>query len=218
MDGYTGTRRGGGRRKRGRPPKVEGRDTRARILKAALGLFAREGYAGGSIRKIAKEVGVSESAIYAHFSGKEEIFLALLDGAGEEGTELVAGVFGGKGSPEGRLREVGERTVDDFSEADADLFLLFVEFWARAVREGVLKPELAARYGKVRGRLARLVEGELSDRVAASTEDPEHLATAAMALKAGLLMQKLADPRAVPDGLFGRMLEALFRAASEERG
>lgn len=59
-----------------RPP------TRERILVAALDLFAAQGYAGASIRQLARAVGIRESSIYNHFSGKDEIFAALIDSHG----------------------------------------------------------------------------------------------------------------------------------------
>lgn len=48
-----------------------------RIEDAALGLFARKGVAGTSIRDIASAAGVSEGALYRHFRGKDEMVAAL---------------------------------------------------------------------------------------------------------------------------------------------
>jgi len=44
--------------------------TRERILDEALDLFARQGFAGTSIRQIARAVGLRESSLYNHFPGK----------------------------------------------------------------------------------------------------------------------------------------------------
>jgi AcrR family transcriptional regulator len=52
------------------------------ILAAALSVFGERGYDGGSMREIASRVGVSEAALYRHFSGKEAIFLGLIDAVG----------------------------------------------------------------------------------------------------------------------------------------
>ena len=53
------------------------------ILDAALHVFAEQGYASGSMREIARRVGVTEPALYRHFTGKEALFLALINvGAG----------------------------------------------------------------------------------------------------------------------------------------
>lgn len=48
------------------------------IIEKALDYFSDKGYAGASIRQIARAVGIRESAIYNHFKSKEEIFLAIL--------------------------------------------------------------------------------------------------------------------------------------------
>lgn len=66
------------RRRPGRPPKTEAGDTRAALLDAALLLFSRHGYAGTSIRAIAREVGLSESVLYAHFDSKRAIYEAAM--------------------------------------------------------------------------------------------------------------------------------------------
>src|SRR6266487_1126441 len=54
----------------GRPPKLGARQTRDAILDTALELFAAQGFAGTSLRQIAHAIGISESAIYAHFESK----------------------------------------------------------------------------------------------------------------------------------------------------
>ncbi len=51
--------------------------TRERIETAALKLFAAKGVAGTSMRDIAHEVGVTEGAIYRHFSSKDDLARAL---------------------------------------------------------------------------------------------------------------------------------------------
>jgi AcrR family transcriptional regulator len=57
------------------PAKKTG--TKQKILKASSKLFSELGYKGASVRKIAKEVGIRESAIYNHYKNKEEIFLEV---------------------------------------------------------------------------------------------------------------------------------------------
>jgi len=51
--------------------------TKQKILKVSATLFSELGYKGTSVRKIAKEVGIRESAIYNHYKSKEEIFLEV---------------------------------------------------------------------------------------------------------------------------------------------
>jgi AcrR family transcriptional regulator len=59
-------------------PAEPGIGTRRRILDAARELFAQHGYAGTSIRLIARRCGLSDPAIHYHFRTKSEIYDALL--------------------------------------------------------------------------------------------------------------------------------------------
>ncbi|MVO98934.1 TetR/AcrR family transcriptional regulator [Paenibacillus lutrae] len=59
-------------------------NTSARIKTAALDLFAAQGYEGTSMAQIAEEVGIKTPSIYAHFKGKEELFLSVLQDASKE--------------------------------------------------------------------------------------------------------------------------------------
>lgn len=76
-------------RKPGRPVRTAGPSTRDRLLDASLELFARHGYAATSVRMIAAEVGIRDSAIYAHFASKQAIYAALFDEAGPVSTEVI---------------------------------------------------------------------------------------------------------------------------------
>jgi len=67
-----------GGRRRGRPPKSAGPATRERLLDAALALFARQGFHATTVREIGAAVGVRDSAIYAHFPGKQAVYDALM--------------------------------------------------------------------------------------------------------------------------------------------
>jgi AcrR family transcriptional regulator len=51
--------------------------TRDRIMDAARELFAREGYDGVSMRKVAEKIEYSPTAIYVHFADKESLFHEL---------------------------------------------------------------------------------------------------------------------------------------------
>lgn len=49
------------------------------ILTEATGLFARQGYKATSIRGIAEACGISEAALYRHFSGKQDIYASVIE-------------------------------------------------------------------------------------------------------------------------------------------
>ena len=51
-------------------------ESRARIIEAALRLFASYGYERATVRMIAAEAGVAQGLMYSHFAGKEELLRA----------------------------------------------------------------------------------------------------------------------------------------------
>lgn len=53
-------------------------DTKERILRISLELFAQKGFDGVSVRDIAKEVGVRESALYKHYKNKQDILDSII--------------------------------------------------------------------------------------------------------------------------------------------
>ena len=69
------------------------KDTKERILAAALDRFSQNGYAGTNIRELAESLGLVKSAMYRHFESKEEIWNALLN-------EMIAYYDARFGSPE----------------------------------------------------------------------------------------------------------------------
>ena len=55
------------------------KDTKQRILAAALDMFSQFGYAGTNIRELTASLGLAKSGMYKHFESKEAIWDALLD-------------------------------------------------------------------------------------------------------------------------------------------
>ena len=55
------------------------KDTKERILAAALQMFSQKGYAGTNIRELTAALGLVKSSMYKHFESKEAIWNALLD-------------------------------------------------------------------------------------------------------------------------------------------
>ena len=55
------------------------KDTKERILAAALEMFSQKGYEGTNIRELSASLGLVKSAIYKHYESKEAIWNALLD-------------------------------------------------------------------------------------------------------------------------------------------
>lgn len=69
------------------------KDTKERILAAALDMFSQHGYEGTNIRDLMASLGLVKSSMYRHFESKEDIWNALLD-------EMIAYYGERFGSPE----------------------------------------------------------------------------------------------------------------------
>ena len=54
-------------------------DRQIEIIEAAGKILTRSGISGLTIKNLAKEMQFSESAIYRHFTSKEEIIVAMLE-------------------------------------------------------------------------------------------------------------------------------------------
>lgn len=74
-------------------PKVEGQDSRSKILAVALKLFTVKGYEGASIDEIRMGAGFkSKASLYTHFKSKEELAQALTSGIlGQIGSVIIDG-------------------------------------------------------------------------------------------------------------------------------
>ena len=66
---------------RSRPRRSDGEQTHTSILAAAVRLASIEGLAGLSIGRLAEEVGVSKSGLYAHFGSKQQLQLDIIQTA-----------------------------------------------------------------------------------------------------------------------------------------
>lgn len=102
-----------------RSPRVE--ETRRRILRAALDLYASAGFRGTTTAAIAERAGVAEGSIYRHFPGKAGLYQAVVQVADQWGREHLRA---GKGALD-RLTDWA-RAVVDLADHDASLARMIV--------------------------------------------------------------------------------------------
>jgi AcrR family transcriptional regulator len=193
---------------RTRPTRAETRD---RILQAAGEVFTSRGYDGASLDRVAAAAGLTKGAVYSSFSGKDELFFALVADRLDQRLAVVAGAADGQRD----LRQLFDNAEADLAAlftTQRDWHLLFIECWIRAVRD----PERRAEWARQR-RAVGAVIADFFERHAAAAGDPlpvpaADLAVAAMALSNGLAMEYIADPESADPGLFARVLAQLVTA------
>jgi AcrR family transcriptional regulator len=59
--------------------RMKADERRQEIIRAAMEVFARNGFGGSTTREIAENAGISEAMIYSHFQNKEDLYTAIID-------------------------------------------------------------------------------------------------------------------------------------------
>ena len=172
-------------------------ELRERILDAARELFISDGYEGVSMRKVAEKIEYSPTAIYVHFTDKEDLFRQLC----QEDFAKLAEVFQQDAQisdPVERLRRIG-RTYAEFgrrypnhyklmfmtphpplapNERDSeirgnperDAYAFLKQTTQEAIRGGYLRPELTDA-DLVSQTLWAAIHGAISLQIAKCNEE-----------------------------------------------
>ncbi|MDR1131896.1 MAG: TetR/AcrR family transcriptional regulator [Oscillospiraceae bacterium] len=102
-------------------------NTREQILLAALKLFAKDGYEAVSMRNIAGRLGITQGALYKHYTNKRAIFDAILERM-EEKDMARAKAFN---VPEGRFSEMSGKYRNATLEAVKQFTVAQYIYWTQ---------------------------------------------------------------------------------------
>jgi len=194
---------------RRRTRKEQQAHTRSCLMKSAAKVFARRGLQQASIDEVAEDAGFTKGAFYANFRSKEELFLAMLDERFAGRLAEIERATSGDDEPEQQARRAGL----DFSQyvaADSEWQRLFFEFAAYAARNEDFRQELVTRYGALRDRIASMYERRAAELDVEPPVPHDQIAVMTFAMANGIALEKLLEPDAVPDDLFGTMLMVFF--------
>ena len=152
-------------------------NTKKLILEKALDYFSNNGYAGSSIRQIARAVGIRESAIYNHFKSKEEIFLAILSEFKSKSlsTKILSDeLLDELDNPEKFLQDFAKRLIEYWNtpkERKCIRLLLMEQF----TKIGSVELSVTEYVNELRG-ICRLIFSEMVKNNIAKKYDPDILA------------------------------------------
>jgi AcrR family transcriptional regulator len=166
---------------------------RTRIAESALRVFAEKGYHGATIADVVRDSGLSVGAIYTHYRGKDELFLATCDltageGLGELGTRLVRG------------RSVTEKLaiaigfyLDAMEGApgEPDMASMLVMQWSRADAEPAVRASLTRRRDQIATAAELLIREGMANGELPGWIDAPALAAALLTFLDGLLLWRL---------------------------
>lgn len=152
-------------------------ETRESLWRAALPLFVAQGVDGTSIRDIARRAGLTNPALYRHFSSKEQLAASLFEHCYADLVQRLEQAMTTPGDFPARLRAVtGAFLAMVDAEPHAMTFVAeqLTRFWPG------LSPDLKRR--SVAGMLRRLIREGVDQGLAPADISPEALLAAVLGL------------------------------------
>lgn len=180
-------------------------------------MFRRRGYRGASVEEIASEAGYTVGALYSNFTGKDDLLLALLE---QEIGTIVERIAGAAGEEEGAIEKLRRGALEWIAilDQEPELYVLLIEFWTLWVRDPKLRPENAQRFAALRQAIGGLIDEQIRQAGLSLRVPAEQVGAAVVALADGLALQRLADPKAIPDDLLASLLGVLVPALGNRAG
>ena len=111
--------------------------TKARILEAALALFAQNGYLGTSMSDIAGQLGITKAALYKHYASKQDILDRIVERMNEMDDERA------------KAYEMPETAPDGFAEAYLHTPVEKIRTYSAAQFDHWTKEPFAANFRKM---------------------------------------------------------------------
>lgn len=164
--------------------------TREALLDKGVEVFLRDGFHGASLDRVAAEAGFTKGAVYAHFTDKADLFLAIL----ERRVDRRVVVQDTAGADATAYEELILQAVEQWGavmRGDRAWSLLLLEFWIFAARDPELRARVAVQHRRTRDSIAALF-GALRARAGTTlAADDDALATVVIAVGNGLNLDGL---------------------------
>jgi TetR/AcrR family transcriptional regulator, fatty acid metabolism regulator protein len=104
--------------------RTAGGDKRNAILRAAISVFAHNGYFNSKVADIAREAGVADGTVYLYFKSKEEILHSIFDRSVDEAIAEAKKLIESTADPREKLRQIAMLHLERLG-ADRDLAVVF---------------------------------------------------------------------------------------------
>jgi AcrR family transcriptional regulator len=196
--------------RRTRAAREQAADARDELLTAALQVFAERGYRHAGVDEIAAAAGYSKGALYWHFSGKEDLLLALIEERVDAPTREMVALLE-SASPETDMSLEATREFARRLATERDAMLLEREYWTLAIRDPELRTRYAERQTELRSAMAAALEARARHLGAPGLPMPaEDVARIVMTIIGGLAVDDLIEPGAVRPDLLGDALALVY--------
>ena len=173
-------------------------------------MFASRGYRQAGVDEIAAAAGYSKGALYWHFSGKEDLLLALLEERVDAPMREMVALLE-SAPPERDMSVEASREFARRLSSQRDAMLLESEYWSLAIRDPELRALYAERQTELRGALARAIEARARHLGTPDVPMPaEDVARIVMSIIGGLTVDELIEPGSVRPELLGETLALIY--------
>lgn len=180
-----------------RRTKDEAAVTRSAVLKAALTVFSRKGYAAATLDDIAKAAGVTRGAIYWHFKSKADLYNTLTGELSARGADLVQQAIGEGGNLLEILRRIFVRQctlIEEDRDARAVMELALSRTGSDPEIQAGRRKQLEAGNALIEGIAGAMQQG-IVQGVLRSDIDPADMARAFLAFENGAIQLWLTSPK-----------------------
>lgn len=172
-----------------RPLSRKRRQTRSRLLAAALDAFAERGFHASSVEDICERAGMTRGGFYSNFASKQELFLALYE---QQTAHLLDAIH---------LSPAGHATAQDAVPAFLDALpqdrrwhLVNTEFALHAMRDPAAADALVQATTRLRTQMSRRIDQALSQAGLALTVPTDTVVRWLFAVHNGGLTQAYLEP------------------------
>jgi AcrR family transcriptional regulator len=161
----------------GRPVKVPGETpTKQKIFDSALDLFAERGFDRTSVRHIAAAAGITESAVYRHYSSKEAVLGAIFEYAeGKVYAPMPSNDVPSEVSGETLFRDMFRMPIRVLLSDPYIIKIIHVMFIEMYRNEGI-RERLKLEYGERADSYTEMLFREYARRGTIRSDDPRALA------------------------------------------
>jgi AcrR family transcriptional regulator len=168
---------------------------RAEIVRATIRCLARDGYSGLTMKKVAREAGVSQGILHYYFADKRTILVAALETvAADLDRRVAAAQARGPRNARARLLALVEACLRLAVEERA-FWIVVVEFWGEMMHDRRLREINAALYDRTRRLIGAVVAQGMRAGLFRRT-DVLRAAAVILGLVDGVSLQLTFDPTA----------------------
>lgn len=182
--------------------------TRTRLITVGRAHFLRNGLGFSVAEKIAEEAGYSRGALYFNFTGKEDLFLAVMQQEHERHCEAYAAISREMAEPKTLLTKLRAAYVSML--VDPDWVILWADFQSEAVRSKVMRERYREFHVQMVQDAIAILTGHIERGTLVCSMEPAHFVLAISSFAHGLAIRQHLLGAKLPETTTRKLVGELF--------